>query len=229
MLTKTKQEFLELIRSRRTSKWLGIGRVQLADILEALKVAITAPSAHNAQPWRFVVITDENVRDRLLEEMSAEWKEDLLRDGMDTKTIRNILNAGLERTRRASVLVVVCLTLEEMDTYPDDKRQNFEYVMGVQSVAAAIQNLLLAIHALGLAACWRCSVLFAPDSVMKVLGLPPELQPQALVEIGLPSGRVRQPSRKRLEDVVYVNGWGGRVDNSLGGRSWSSQISSGSQ
>lgn len=225
MLTRSRQELLELMKSRRTSKWLETGHVSLEEVLEALRVATSAPSAHNTQPWRFVIINDEHVRDRLLGEMSAEWKEDLVRDGQDPKTVRNILNAGVERTRRASVLIVACLTMEDMDAYPDEKRQNFEYVMGVQSVAAAIQNLLLAIHALGLAACWRCSALFAPNSVKKVLGLPPELEPQALVEIGLPPSRVRQPSRKRLEDVVHLNRWGGSVDNSLGWRSRSRQIS----
>jgi nitroreductase len=58
--------------------------------------------------------------------------------------------------------------------------------MGVQSVALACQNLLLAAHHHGLAGCWMCAPLFCPDLVIETLALPATWQPQALLTLGYP-------------------------------------------
>ena len=78
--------------------------------------------------------------------------------------------------------------MADMDQYPDDRRQQAERVMAVQSVALAAQNLLLAAHAEGLGACWMCAPLFCPDVVRDALALPEDWEAQALIHAGI-SGR----------------------------------------
>jgi len=200
-------DILSFIASRRSSKMLERGEVKLGQVLKAVEIATYAANAHNAQPWRFVIITDEDVKNRLVDEMAAEWRRDLEEDGLPPDKIEKIIKTAAERTRRASAIVVACLTMENMHRYRDERRNRYEYVMAVQSVAAALQNMLLALHALGLGACWRCSPLFAQQAVRRVLKIPESVEPQALIEIGMPGG-VRKARRKPLREVCFLNEWG---------------------
>jgi F420 biosynthesis protein FbiB-like protein len=96
----------------------------------------------------------------------------------------------------------VCLTLEEMDRYPDEKRVRAELMMAVQSTGMAAQNLLLAAHAEGLGGCWMCAPLFCPDAVHAALALPPEWQPQGLILLGRPAEPGRARSRKTPAEIA---------------------------
>ncbi|MCX8203913.1 MAG: nitroreductase family protein, partial [Nitrososphaeria archaeon] len=159
------------------------------------------------RPWRVVVVKDRETIVRLLEEMAEVWRTDLRSDGHPEWRIEAIVRESMKRTLRASVLIVVCLTMEHMDVYPDERRARCEYLMAVQSIGAFVENLLLALHALGLGACWRSGPLFAPEAVRRVLGIPEHVEPQAMVEVGLPGG-VRPPSRMTLREVVHIDKWG---------------------
>ena len=74
--------------------------------------------------------------------------------------------------------------------------------MGVQSVAMAGENLLLAAHALGLGGVWVCAPLFTPGTVGEVLGLPASWQPQGLVLLGYPAQMPKPRPRKNIEEVT---------------------------
>lgn len=167
-----------------------------------------APSAHNAQPWRFIVIDDSQVKMDLANRMSRVLRRDLLRDGLPESRIDLEVEASLSRIEASSLVVVVCLSLEGMDSYPDQKRRRAEYKMAMQSVSASIENLLLAIHYEGLGACWRCSPLFVPQLVRKYLGIPDNVEPVALIEIGHIMEEVVAPSRIAVTKATYHNTWG---------------------
>ncbi len=204
------QEILSFISSRASAKVPGDGDVSFDEVIRALEVAISAPSAHNAQPWRFVIVKDSKVKEKLIEEMAVSWREDLRRDGLDEKIIDEIIRTSTERSMNASAIIVVCLTMENMHKYPDDRRNKCEYIMAVQSVAAAIENMLLAFHAMGISACWRCGALFAPEVVRKVLRLPNTFEPQAIVEVSR-GGISSKPPRKPLNEVACLNFWGNYI------------------
>jgi coenzyme F420-0:L-glutamate ligase/coenzyme F420-1:gamma-L-glutamate ligase len=82
---------------------------------------------------------------------------------------------------------MLCLDTQVGDDYPDERRRQAEYLMGVQSVAMAGENLLLAAHDEGLGGVWVCAPLFAQESVRKALELPIEWQPQGLLLLGYPA------------------------------------------
>ena len=65
----------------------------------------------------------------------------------------------------------------------------------------AVQNLLLAAHAMGLGACWRCAPLFCGETVIDTLKLPQHWHPQALVTLGYPDEDGKTPSRLSLSEV----------------------------
>ena len=186
-------------RSIRRYRQESISR-ELVD--ELLRCAVNAPSAHNRQPWRFSVLYQADEKVRLARAMGARLRFDRLRDGDSPNTVDADVARSFERISRSPVAILAAATTVDMQLYPDRRRQDAEYLMTVQSTAMAVQNLLLAAHAAGLAACWMCAPLFCPDAVREVLKLPADWQPQAIITLGFPSSSGKPYSRRSLAEVV---------------------------
>ncbi|NJM40987.1 MAG: nitroreductase family protein [Anaerolineae bacterium] len=145
-----------------------IPRLVLEQLLEA---ATRAPSPHNRQPWRFAVIAGE-ARTRLAQMMGDQLRRDLAADGVPTEVIEKDATRSFTRITSAQAGILVGLSMAEMDTYPDARRNTAEHWMAGQATAAAAQNILLRAAELGLGACWMCAPLFCPQQVVATLGLP---------------------------------------------------------
>jgi F420 biosynthesis protein FbiB-like protein len=171
-------------------------------IAALLRAACRAPSAHNRQPWRFHVVRDAAGKMALATAMGDRLRADRARDGDDPDLIRQDVERSSTRINGAPVLIAVCLTLEDMDSYPDERRNRAEFLMAVQSTAMAAQNLLLKAEATGLGACWVCAPLFCPRTVQTALDLPDSWQPQGLILLGWPAEPGRKRDRKPLADIV---------------------------
>ena len=97
--------------------------------------------------------------------MAVAWRRDLAADGLPVEAIEQRIAVSTARLTGAAALVLLAVSMEQMDRYPDAHRADAEWTMAVQSAALAGQNLLLAAHAAGLAACWMCAPLFVPAVV----------------------------------------------------------------
>ncbi len=168
----------------------------------ALTYATSAPSAHNRQPWRFAVITENEQKVDLANAMGQRLKRDRTQDGDDHKVIEKDAAQSFTRLTQAGAIILLCLTMEDMDSYPDAPRNLHERHMAIQSVAMAGQNLLLGLHAEGLGACWMCAPLFAPEEVAACLDLPKAWEPQGLIIVGYPLKPTPKKSRKPPEEVI---------------------------
>jgi F420 biosynthesis protein FbiB-like protein len=171
-------------------------------IEQLLYCATRAPSAHNRQPWRFVVLREAAAKTCLGSAMGERLRRDRLMDGDEPMTVAADVQRSFDRITKAPVVVLVACSLQDMDSYPDPKRRSAEAAMAMQSTAMAVQNLLLAATAAGLGACWICAPLFCPEVARDVLQLPADWQPQALVTIGVPDGPGRRRARRPLHEVV---------------------------
>lgn len=196
--------FLEYLRSRRSIRRYRPEPVPRSLLEEILTAAIWAPSAHNRQPWRFAVIRDAADKERLARAMGGRLRADLEADGVPQAVIEKDVGRSYQRITGAPALVLVCLTMADMDSYPDEKRQRNEWIMAAQSTAMAGQNLLLAAHALGLAACWMCAPLFCPETVKETLELPAEWQPQGLITVGYPAETKEKARRPLSESALFI-------------------------
>jgi len=192
---------VEAIHTRRSLRRYTDDPVPDTLIEAVLKAASWAPSAHNRQPWRFAVLVAEASKVRLARAMGDRLRADLSADRVPEAVIEKDVNRSYERLTRAPVLIVLCLTMADMDTYRDEARNHNEYVMAVQSTAMAGQNLLLAAHSYGLGACWMCAPLFCPDTVRSALALPDDWQPQGIITLGYPA-QTRTRSRESLETRI---------------------------
>ena len=162
-----------------------------------LEAATRAPSSHNCQPWRFVVITTASVKAQLADRMGERLRADRLRVGDRVEEIERDVARSRERITSAPVIIVVCLSTIDLD-------DPHERLMAIQSVAAAIQNLLLAAHEAGLGACWMAAPLYCPDVVREALQLPADWDAQALITIGYPADEGKPRGRIDFrEKTVY--------------------------
>ncbi len=195
------ESVLNLIKDRRSIRRFEKRQIPREILLRLLDAACWGPSAHNRQPWRFVILADSEDKAQLVEAMSAQLATDLRADGVSEVEIEKDTSRSRQRLTGAAALILVCLTMADMDTYPDSRRQQLEYTMAIQSVAMASQNLLLMAHAEGLGACWMCAPLFCPDTVRQTLDLPADYQPQGVIALGYPAERptkTRQPLKTRV-------------------------------
>ncbi len=175
-------------------------------VMEVLEAASYAPSAHNSQPWRFIILRDDKVKRELAEQMAEAWAADLKKDGATIEKEKVIERR--DRLANAPVLILACLTMEGLRTFPDMEKQQFERDLAVESLGAGLENLLLAAHAVGLGACWFCAPAFCKDTVRNVLKIPVSVEPSALIALGYPAESPNMPSRKPLKDYCYRDVWG---------------------
>jgi F420 biosynthesis protein FbiB-like protein len=181
---------LDAIRTRRSLRQLAARDVP-RDVIERLvALACLAPAPHHTRPWRYVVVGPAR-RAALAAAMGAAWRADLERDGHPEELIEKLLRKSERRITAAPALILACLTHEGLRDWPDERRARHEWAMAQQSVGAAMQNIMLGAHALGLASYWISAPLFAPDAVREALDLPAEWIAQAFVVVGYPAAPPR--------------------------------------
>lgn len=200
---KASRAALELISGRRSIRRYLPEPLEPRLLEQILRAAAWAPSAHNRQPWRFVPIAAAVPKERLARAMGERLSADRLADGDDPTAVARDVARSFARISSAPLVILVCVAMAAMDHYSDSRRQEAEHIMAIQSTAMAIQNLLLAAHALGLGAAVMCAPLFCQDTVAETLALPTGWEPQALVTVGLPADRGKPPVRHALADCVW--------------------------
>jgi len=200
-LTLTATDFHTFLRTRRSVRRFKPDLVPVSIIQNILSTATYAPSAHNRQPWRFVVVTDLSVKIRLAKAMAQDFEQDLSQDGVPLEKIKTQIKRSKERITSAPVAILLCLDMNEMDTYPDEKRNTAEYMMAVQSVAAVGLQLLLAAHAEGLGGVWACWPLFTQETTKQTLNLSESWEPQGIFFIGYPVDIPEVRERKEIESI----------------------------
>ncbi len=191
-----------LMRSRRSVRQYQerpVAREQIEQILEAAR---WAPSPHGRQPWRFVVLTKPELKRHLADQMGETWQQNLEMDGQPAEIVTIRLEKSRQRILYAPALIIPCLYLEDLDHYPDAQRQADETTMAVQSIGAAIQNMLLMAYDLGLDSGWMCAPLFCPDVVCKALELDTRLIPQALITVGYAAADPKRRERLPLDSLI---------------------------
>lgn len=197
-----REDGVSLLRERRSVRRFRPDPVPRDTLNDILETAAWAPSAHNRQPWRFAALTSMAAKSTLAQALGEAFERDLAADGLPADEVATRVNRSRQRITQAPVCVLLCLDPTVGDVYPDETRQEAEYLMGVQSVALAGGQLLLAAHAQGLGGVWMCAPLFAPGVARGALGLPAAWQPQALLLLGYAEVIPPPRSRRPLEEIA---------------------------
>jgi F420 biosynthesis protein FbiB-like protein len=187
-------ELFAALRGRRSIRRFVERPVPRALLDELISAACLAPAPHHSRPWRFVLVGTET-RDHLAEAMGARWRRDLEADGVPEARIAALLARSRAQIRDAPALLLACLVSEGLRAWPNEARQRAEGLMAVQSMGAALQNLMLAAHARGLGSFWISAPLFCPEAARQALDLPQEYAAQALIALGYPHPAAPPPPR----------------------------------
>jgi len=202
---------IRAIRDRRSTRKYTPQNVSLATISELLDAARWAPSAHNAQPWRFIILVETLKKHNLAGAMANAWRADLIKSGSYSKMQEVPIKASIERFTNAPVIIVACITLVDMCIHTDESAQKSERDLAVQSLGAAMQNILLAAENKKLGTCWYCAPIFCKDTIRESLAIPKEVEPQALITVGYPDEKPKAPARKPPHAFSHLNRWGEKL------------------
>ncbi len=178
-------EVAECIRTRRSVRDFLDTPVEKEKVGQILEAGKQAPSAGNQQTWKFILVREPGLRVQ-------------------------IANACVQQlwVGHAPVIIVVCAEVEKMKRFYEDRG---EHLYSIQSCAAAIENMLLAAHNLGLGACWVGA--FDEASITKILGIPEGIRPQAVIPIGYAARAPKEPPEYKLETVSYIEKWDSKIEN----------------
>ena len=159
------------ISARRTIRSFGEGEVSREAVEEAVRAACTAPAPHHTRPWSFTALWSPAAKRHLLGAIAEAWRADLAGDGTPEDTIERRLTRSDAVLGAAPVLIVPWVRSDGAHPYPDAERAEAERTMFLLSGGAAIQNLLLALHAQGVGSCWISSTLFCQEETRAALGM----------------------------------------------------------
>ena len=176
---------LNCIMSRRSIRNYLRKPVEFDKLTLLLKAASKAPSAGNLQDYRFIVVTDKDVIKGLADHCTEQYW-----------------------IGQAPVILVVCSDTERTESYYGLRGQR---LYSIQNAAAAIQNILLAAHNMGLGACWVGS--FEEDYLLSILGIPDDVRPQAIITIGYADGEPIEREEESIDSMVYFNKYGATIEN----------------
>jgi nitroreductase len=197
-------DLLELLRSRRSIRRFSDRPVSRAEIARLLEAARWAPSNHNRQPWKFIVLDDRQA----IQALAASVSRDL---ALKLKSLPPAAAGyAAELAEHATFfshapLLIVALHKRPVSvaTALLEGVRNPTLVSGEPlSVAMAVQNLLLAAHTLGLGACVMTAPLVAQGTVAAALDLPGGFDVTCFVAMGYPREAPEPPRRKSLEQIA---------------------------
>ena len=195
----SKNETLLSIQNRRSIRMFIDRPVSDEDIQTILWAAHQAPSAHNQQSWRFIVLRGEKKKD-LVNLIGAKA-------GAFPKPSSALLRMASRSIASAPVVIAVANTAELIERgtvlFKVDKviAHDFFRIMEIQSSAAAVQNLLLAATSLGLATVWLGVLVLIKNDVLRLLG-EPEGEFMAVIPVGYGVKPKSGPKKQPLDMVV---------------------------
>lgn len=172
----------ECIITRRSIRKYKDKAVDWEKVVQIVNAGKLAPSAGNLQNWKFVVVRNKLVREKLSE---ASFDQDWMVD--------------------AGVHIVVVAEPSKAGRFYGARG---ERLYTIQNCAAAVQNMLLMAHDIGLGSCWVGA--FDEAKVKKVLGMTEDVSPQAIVVIGYTDEKLDMPPRRELEHTIYLDKWKGQ-------------------
>ena len=179
---------MQNILNRKSVRSYNGDSIPAAVMENLLRAAMAAPSGMNIQPWQFVVLTDKSQYETIFEG-----------------------NGNMQKFMESGAVIVVCadttVTRAPREN-PDGPAVTMPNPMWRDDIAAATENLLLAVEAHGLGACWTACYPFANTMapVRKALGLPDNVVPYAVVPVGYPSTE-NSPKDKWDPARIHTGRW----------------------
>lgn len=159
----------EAIKNRRSVRKFMQRQIPHEAVISIIEAASHAPSGHNNQPWRFVVIREKQA----VEKMAG------------FTSYGNII-------RGADVLIAVFL----------DKNHSYHRDKDFMAIGACIQNMLLCAQEFAIGSVWLGEILKSGDAIVDYLGLDRSKELAAVIALGYPDGKPKNPGREPVGALI---------------------------
>lgn len=204
----------KVIESRRSIRKYLPDEVPEDFIRDVIAAATHAPSGCNSQCWKFIVVREKNLLDQVA--LAAEdGIRDFYRDAPDFESFIDRRIRQMTFFKHAPAVIFVFMTRM---AYYDPKALEYYHQKGysdrqmldalgypdVLSVGAAVQNMLLTIHAGGYGACWMNDPIVAAREICQALGLSDESQLLSVIPFGKPAYTPRSKVFKPMEEILEI-------------------------
>ena len=177
-------EVFDAIRTRRSIRKFKDKQVPWDNIVTIMQAGKYAPNAGNLQNWKFIVVKSDANRKAITKAcLQQEWME------------------------QAPIFIVVVAEPEKAERYYGTRGAR---LYTIQNCAAAMENMLLTAHSLGLGACWVGA--FDEDEIFRILTLPEEKTVQGVIVIGYADEAPQPPPKFRIEHMMFFEKWWGRLE-----------------
>ena len=185
-------DVFEAIKGRRSCRNFLPDPVPEIDLEKILKAGTWAPSPLNGQPWEFIVVTTGTVKEKIFSEADRcrQW-------AIDKSGWKWLGKYQVNFLKSAPVVIAVIGDPEKtgVDMFQEEGGVGYQH-----ACAAAIQNMHLAAHALGYGSLWF--TLFDKKELRKILGVPSEKTPLALICLGKPASEIPVTPRKNVREKI---------------------------
>lgn len=209
-----KDNFFEVLDNRRTVRDFIPYEITDEEIERIIDSARLAPSAVNAQNWKFLAIVNQEVKEKMATAVVEKYNEIIEKiDDEATKTrIKSFINHSTFFTTASLVVAVVEVEhprflqgVLENANYTKEEIEIMRPDSQLLSMGGAIENMALASYALGLGSCWMVAPILAHDEFSKILNTKENEKIVSLLAIGKPKETL--PSRapkKALNEVIKI-------------------------
>lgn len=180
-------EFEKVVRARRSIRKFSDAEVPDKLVKSLIECAVLAPSSMNGQPWRFIVVRNDDIKKRLAE----------IKDKYCPSEKREYPAGFLVK---APVLVITCV----------DRAKAYD--RGIESAVLATAHLLLAAANNGLTgvymSAYKTGAPEVADEIRKILGLPEDIDPITILPIGYPDEAAAPKKVLSAEEITYYETFG---------------------
>jgi nitroreductase len=193
-------DFFDVVRTQRAARTFSPDDVDDETVARILTAATHAPSAENSQPFVFVVVRDPALRATIGDLTARIWQGGARayeESRLSPSFLADVDRGAMGGIAAAPVLIVVC----------GDTRLTLEAALP-SSIYPAVQNLLLATHALGLGSTLTTMPVFAGGDLSELLELPSEVVPLAVIPIGHLLKPLGPPRRRPISEKAHLDRYG---------------------
>jgi nitroreductase len=193
-------DFFEVVTTQRAARAFTADEVDDAQVSQILTAATHAPSAENSQPFVFIVVRDPGTRaaiGALTERLWDGGARALEESRLSPSFLQEVDQGARGGIAAAPVLIVVC----------GDTRLTYAVAMDA-SIFPAVQNLLLAAHALGLGSTLTTLPVLGGAELSALLDLPDEVVPVAVIPLGQLARPLGPPKRQPLHQKAHLDRYG---------------------
>jgi nitroreductase len=203
-------DFWEVVVRRRSVRKFEHEDVPEKAVEDIIKAASLAPSGSNAKNWHFVIVRDAGTKAKMRGAVDTKINE-LVSKMKSQKARDEFLSYCVYFTFFSEAPVVIAVVMRKYDSLSARIIEKYSEgkvspsAAGIQNVAAAIENMLLAATAMGLGGCWMTGPMIAKEGLEEILGIKEPDNLIALVPVGVPKD-VPPPHEfpEELEDVMTV-------------------------